>query len=522
MNRSERSQAEGILFMDMYQLTMAQLYYRHGLHERPVQFDHFFRSYPDYGVHQAGYCINAGLEWLLDWMRDVRFGPEETAYLRGLTGSKGEQLFADDFLGWLEAHGSFESLSMRSIPEGRVVHPDEPLNVVQGPLLIAQILETALLNRLNYQILVATKTSRIQDAGQGQLLLEFGMRRAQDLGANAGARAALIGGADFTSNVAASRLFGLPPKGTHAHSLVQVFMALGAGEIGAFEAYADLYPDDCLLLVDTIDTLESGIPNAVRVFERLRRHGHRPVGIRLDSGDLADLAVRAAKMLDEAGFPEAKIVLSNKLDELVLFQILNQIRRESPRVGVDAEAVIGRLIFGVGTRLITSEGDAALDGVYKLAAVRDDGKWVPALKISDTAAKVLNPGDKRLWRIYDRRGRATADLIGLPDEEPAAMDPLILRHPADEMEYRSIHRSEVAEVEPLLVEVVREGRRIGDPPTLEALRARRRADLERLDSGVKRILNPHRYHVSLTEGLWELKQQLIRAARPEEPHSVHP
>ena len=429
-------------------------------------------------------------------------------------------MFADDFLGWLEANGTFEGLTLRAVPEGRVVHPGVPVTVVQGPLLMAQILETALLNQLNYQILVATSTSRILDAGQGQLLLEFGMRRAQDLGANAGARAALIGGADFTSNVAASRLLGLPPKGTHAHSMVQVFMALGEGELGAFEAYADLYPDDCLLLVDTIDTLESGIPNAIRIFEGLRRRGHRPVGIRLDSGDLADLAVRAAKMLDEAGFPEAKIVLSNKLDELVILQILAQIRREAPRDGVDAEAVIGRLVYGVGTRLITSEGDSALDGVYKLVAVQDRGRWVPALKISETPAKALNPGNKRVWRLYDRRGLATADLIGLPEEDPRAADPLILRHPAEEMKYRTVRREELAEVEPLLEEVLREGRRIGEPPTLEQMRARRRADLDRLDSGVKRIINPHLYHVSLTEGLWELKQRLIRAARPSR-HTVN-
>ncbi len=517
MTADGRPRTDGILFTDFYQLTMAQLYFRHGLQERQAQFDHFFRSCPDYGAHQAGYCINAGLEWLLAWMRQARFGRGEIEYLSTLRGSGGGRLFADDFLRWLRDHGNFDGIRLRAIPEGRVVHPGEPLTVVQGPLAMAQILETALLNQLNYQILVATKAARIRDAGQGQLLLEFGVRRAQDLGANAGARAALIGGADFTSNVALSRLLGLPPKGTHAHSMVEAFMALGEGELGAFEAFAELYPDDCLLLVDTIDTLESGVPNAIRVFEGLRRRGHRPLGIRLDSGDLAHLAVRAAKMLDQAGFPETKIVLSNKLDELVLLQILNQIRREAPREGVDAEALIGRLVYGVGTRLITSAGDAALDGVYKLVAVQDRGEWLPAIKISETPAKILNPGDKRIWRIYDHRGRATADLLSLPTEDPRSLDPLLLRHPVEEMEYRVIRRTEIAEVEPLLVDILSEGRLLAGLPSLEEIRERRRRDLERLDSGVKRILNPHRYHVSLTEGLWALKQRLIQAARPKPP-----
>jgi nicotinate phosphoribosyltransferase len=518
MTLSDRIKAEGILFTDMYQLTMAQLYYRYGLQDRVAQFDHFFRSYPDYGAHQAGYCINAGLEWLLSWMKEARFGGEEIAYLRGLAGSSGAPLFGEDFLGWLAENGSFDRISLRAVPEGRVVHPGEPLTVVQGPLAMAQILETALLNQLNFQTLIATRAARVLDAGLGRLVLEFGMRRAQDLGANAGARAALIGGAQYSSNVAASRLLGFPPKGTHAHSMVQVFMALGEGELGAFEAYADVYPDDCLLLVDTIDTLESGMPNAIRVFEKLRRRGHQPMGIRLDSGDLADLAVRAAKMLDEAGFPEARIVLSNKLDELVLFQIVSQIRREAPRYGVDPDRLIGRLSYGVGTRLITSAGDASLDGVYKLAAVQDGRQWVPAIKLSETPAKVLNPGDKRVWRIYDRRGLATADLIGLADEDPAALDRLVLHHPSEESEYRVIRREDVTGIEPLLVEVLQEGRLVAGLPSIEQMRERRREDLERLDNGVKRILNPHRYHVSLSAPLWNLKQRLIRSVhRPPLP-----
>ena len=225
----------------------------------------------------------------------------------------GARLFHDDFLYWLRENAGFQDLAIRAIPEGRVVHPNVPLTVVQGPLAAAQILESSLLNHLNFQILVATKAARIREAARGQLLMEFGMRRAHEMGANAGARAALIGGADFTSNAGISHVLGLPPKGTHAHSMVQAFLAMGGSELDSFKAYAEIYPDDCLLLVDTIDTLGSGIPNAIRVFEELRRKGHEPVGIRLDSGDLSYLSIQAARMLDQAGFADTVIVLSNEL-----------------------------------------------------------------------------------------------------------------------------------------------------------------------------------------------------------------
>ena len=314
-----------ILFTDQYQLTMAQLYFRMGLHESEVQFDHFFRKNPDYGSHQAGYCINAGLEWLLNWMASARFHNDEIEYLRAQTDSAGTRLFGDDFLSWLSQYGNFDGINMHAIPEGRVVHPNVPLAMVQGPLAMAQILETSLLNHLNYPTLIATKASRISEAGRGRPILEFGMRRAQERGANAGARAALIGGASFTSNVGMSRAMGVAPKGTHAHSMVQLFMTLGMGELGAFRAYADVYPDDCLLLVDTVNTLESGVPHAIKIFEELKRKGHKPVGIRLDSGDLAYLSIRSAKMLNAAGFEDTSIVLSGDLDELVIWQIITQI-----------------------------------------------------------------------------------------------------------------------------------------------------------------------------------------------------
>ncbi len=515
MEQSDRSLAEGILFTDQYQLTMAQLYYRMGLHEKHVQFDHFFRDYPAYDGHKAGYCVCAGLEWLLDWMGQARFDDREIDYLRGQTGRTGERLFKDDFLSWLGANGSFEGLSMRTIPEGRVIHPNVPLTVVQGPLAMAQILETSLLNHLNYQILIATKASRIHVSTRGQLLLEFGLRRAHDRGANAGARAALIGGADFTSNVGASAVLGYPPQGTHAHSMVQVFLGLGEGELASFEAYADVYPDDCLLLVDTIDTLESGIPNAIKVFENLRRQGHEPIGIRLDSGDLAYLSIQAARMLNDAGFPDTSIVLSSNLDELNIWQIITQIQQEANRYGVDPDHLIHRLVYGVGTRLITSWGEPALGGVYKLVAVEDQGEWVPAIKISETPAKTPNPGHKHVWRLYDERGKATADLLSLDSESPREMEVVKLHHPTEHTVCRMLTQDQISDSEPLLVDVLDDGKLVYDLPTIEEIRDRRRADIERLDPGVKRLINPHVYHVSLTESLWDLKQELIADALGE-------
>ncbi|MCI0520013.1 MAG: nicotinate phosphoribosyltransferase [Chloroflexi bacterium] len=520
MKARAQSIAEGILFTDQYQLTMAQLYFRQGMQDKLVQFDHYFREYPNYGSHKAGYCVNAGLEWLLDWMAEARFRPEDLEYLRAHKSRTGERLFADDFLAWLAREGNFNGLSLRAIPEGRVIHPHEPITVVQGPLAMAQILETALLNQLNYQALVATKAARIREIGRGQVMMEFGLRRGQGSGANAGARAALIGGADYSSNVGISSVLGFPPKGTHAHSMVQFFTALGMSEVDAFRAYAELYPDDCLLLVDTINTLESGVPNAIKVFEELRQQGHRPVGIRLDSGDLAYLSIQAAKLLNQAGFPDVSIVLSNNLDELVIWQIITQIMEEAPRYGVEADALIHRLVYGVGTRLITSYGEPALGGVYKLVAVRHAGSWQPAIKISESISKTPNPGNKHVWRVYDRRGKATADLLTLEDEDPRQAAPgaqhqaaaITLRHPTDHTKSRRLAAGDWSEIEPLLVEVLREGKVVCELPSIEAMRARRIADVERLDPGVRRIMNPHIYHVSLSQSLWDLKQDLISSS----------
>lgn len=509
MNQLQRTTAEGILFTDEYQLTMAQLYFRMGIHERLAQFDHFFRKNPDYGSHQAGYCINAGLEWLVDWMREAHFRDEDIDLLRNQKSATGRQLFAEDFLSWLRRRGGFDSLTMRAIPEGRVVHPNVPLTIIEGGMANAQLLETALLNHLNYQTLVATKAARIRESAQGRLVLEFGLRRGQDRAANAGTRAALIGGADYSSNVGMSHVMGFQPRGTHAHSMVQAFMALGEGELGAFRAYADVYPDDCLLLVDTVDVLESGIPNAIIVFDELKRKGHKPVGIRLDSGDLAYLSIQAAKMLDDAGYPDTVIVLSNQLDELVIWQIITQIKEEAARYSLDADAVIRRLVYGVGTNLITSEGHPALDGVYKLVAVEDKGVWLPAIKISESPAKTINPGSKRVWRLYDKRSKAIADLITLDDEAPSEMTKIKLRHPTEDAKLRLVESAGLSEIEPLLVTIFDQGKSVYKFPEIDATRYARNTDLERLDPGVKRIINPHTYHVSLSQRLWSLKQDLI-------------
>ncbi|MGQ0847860.1 MAG: nicotinate phosphoribosyltransferase [Actinomycetota bacterium] len=501
--------AGDVLLTDQYQLTMAQLYFRHGLADHRARFEHFFRSYPDYGGHQAGYAITAGMQTFVDWLTGARFDRFELDRLAAHPSANGGRLFGSDFLQWLAENGQFASLSISAVPEGRVVHPGVPLTVVEGPLILAQLVETSLLNHLNFETLIATKASRVWEAARGGTVLEFGTRRAQGFGAHSVVRAALIGGAAGSSLVGRSYELGFVPRGTHAHSMVQAFMALGMGEMGAFRAYADVYPDDCLLLVDTIDTLESGMPNAIRVFEELRRSGHRPLGVRLDSGDLAYLAVRSAQMLDRAGFNDTSIVLSSELDEITIWQIIEQILGEALRYGEDGEAIVKRLIFGVGSRLATSQGDPYLDGVYKLAAIEENGEWKPAIKVSDTPAKVMNPGAKRAWRVYDQRRVATADLLALSDEHPAP--PLELHHPNQTGVMRRLGTGSVSSLEERTQPVA-----FGDRPSphdqVVAAQQRRLADLERLDPGVRRLVNPHVYHVSLSAALARLKQDLISRA----------
>ncbi len=508
-----RDLIEGFLFTDQYQLTMAQLYWKSGLAERTAQFDYFFRRYPDYGEHQAGYAVTAGLGWLLDWIDRTRVRPEDIEVLRAQRDVSGKPRFDEGFLSWLEGAGSFDALTLRAVAEGRVVHAHEPIAIVEGPLALAQLLETSLLNHLNYQTLIATKASRVVEQARGGAVLEFGMRRGPDVGTNAGTRAALIGGADASSNVGISHILGVDPRGTHGHSMVQLFVALGEGELEAFRTYAEMYPDECVLLVDTIDTLGSGIPNAITVFEELRRDGHRPVGIRLDSGDLAHLAVRAARMLDDAGFPDTSIVLSSDLDELAMWQIRAQINEEAPAYGLDPDEVVGRLMYGVGTRLISSNGYPALGGVYKLVGIDDHGTWKPAIKISETPEKMPIPGRKRLWRVYDDRGLATADIVSGAAETLRPGEAIHVHHPHRAAVGRVIPASASTEVEKLLVTVHSGGKRHDGDPDLEELRRRRATDLERLDVGVRRLINPHRYHVSVTDSVKALQDRLVAEAR---------
>ena len=508
MNWTERF--GGLLGTDQYQLAMAHVYWSEGLADRPAQFDYFFRRYPDYGTHQAGYCIGAGLGWLLEWMEQVRFEAEDLELLASQETPTGNKRFDPGFLDWLAQHGRLDAVTVEAVPEGRVVHANAPIAVVRGPLAMTQILETPFLNRMNYPTLIATKAARVDDAARGNTVLEFGMRRGPHSGTHAGGRAALVGGADFTSNVALSHALGLDPKGTHAHSMVQAFLALGDDEAEAFRKFARLNPDECVLLVDTIDVLDSGVPNAIEVFQELRDAGHEPVGIRIDSGDLAYMTIQSAVLLNEAGFNDASIVLSSDLDELVIWQVLSQLEAEAPRYGLDPAALVGRVTFGVGTRLITSHGDSALGGVYKLVAIEDrSGDWRPAIKISESIEKMPVPGDKTVTRIYDQRSLATADIIAIRGEDPLAEDPIELYHPHSQVR-RSIEKGSVSDSEDLLETVFVNGRRADGRPDLEELRRRRRADLERLDPGVRRLVNPHIYHVSLTAAMKERQTSLVR------------
>lgn len=506
-DRSDR--LGGLLGTDQYQLAMAQVYWKEGLADRNALFDYFFRTYPDYGNHQAGYCISAGHGWLLEWMEEVRFEAGDIDALASQRTSTGARRFDRGFLDWLADNGDLTGVRVDAVAEGRVVHANAPMASVRGPLVMTQILETAFLNRLNYSTLIATKAARVDDAARGSTVLEFGMRRGPDSGVHAGGRAALVGGADFTSNVALSNVLGLDPKGTHAHSMVQAFMALGWSELDAFRKFADVYPDECILLVDTIDVLGSGVPNAIKVFEELRTGGHQPVGIRIDSGDLAYLTIQAALMLDGAGFEDVSIVLSSDLDELLIWQILAQLESEAPRYRLDSQALVGRILFGVGTRLITSHGDPSLGGVYKLVAIEDgNGTWEPALKISESLEKMAVPGEKRIIRAYDRRGLATADIIAMADEEPFSEEVVDLYHPHREL-HRAVKTTDVSSHEDLLELQFAGGKRQNGDEDLATLRERRIADLDRLDPGVRRLVNPHIYHVSLTQRVKNLQTELV-------------
>ncbi len=510
--RRRWERVRGPLFTDLYELVMAQIYVREGMADDEAQFDYFFRSAPDYGTHRAGYCVTAGLRPLLRWLRELAFGPAELEALAAMRGSGGEPAFDRRFLDWLADADRWRALEIDAVPEGRVVHPHEPIVSVTGPLAAAQLIETALLNHLNYPTLVATKAARVVGSAHGGAVLEFGMRRGPGAGVDDGVRAALIAGCAGTSDVEASVALGARPRGTHAHSLVQAYLAAGAGELEAFRAMARVAPDDCVLLVDTVDTLHSGMPKAITVFGELRAAGHRPAGVRLDSGDLASLAVQAARQLDDAGFEEVPIVLSGDLDELRIEQLHSRLDELADEPSASAR-LRRRLVYGVGTRLITSHGDAALDGVYKLVGLRRTGQeWTPAIKISEEPGKVPVPGRKRVWRLHDRRGVAVADLIALPDEDPLDGETIVAHHPT-RADLRTVHHREaLSSAEELHHRVAAD---VGgeDAETLDELRERCRRDVERLDAGVRRLVDPDRYEVALSDRLHRLRLDLIERTR---------
>ena len=465
------------MMTDLYQLTMMYGYFKHGMAGNEGVFDVFFRP-----KSNITYAIAAGLQSVIDYINNLHFGPEDLAYLRSL------DLFDEPFLAYLSKLRFTGEIY--AVPEGTVVFPYEPLVRVRAPILQAQLIETALLTFVNHQTLIATKASRVCYAAGGGAVLEFGLRRAQ--GADAGiygARAAVIGGCSSTSNVLAGEMFGIGVSGTHAHSWVMSF----PDELSAFRAYADTFPTACLLLVDTYDTLRSGVPNAITVFRELRERGYEPMGIRLDSGDLAYLSKRARVMLDEAGFPQAKICASSDLDE----NVIRDLKMQGCRIDT----------WGVGTRLITSEDNPALGGVYKMAAEVVDGRMVPKIKLSDNPAKVTNPGYKKLFRLYGPDGMAIADLIALEEETLDETKPLRIFDP--EHSYKNMLVEQFTARE-LLVPVFREGRQVYTSPSVAEIRAYARRELDTMWDEYRRLMQPHIYKVDLSDRLYDLRKRLIR------------
>lgn len=474
------------LLTDLYQLTMAYGYWKTGRAEQQAAFHLFFRKPPFAG----GYAIAAGLQYAIDFVASFHFTSDDLEYLSGLQGNDGRPLFHADFLTYLGAL-QFQC-DIDAIPEGTVVFAHQPLLRVRGPILQAQILETALLNFINFQTLIATKAARIVAAAGGDPVLEFGLRRAQGIdGSLAASRAAYVGGCAATSNVLAGKLFGIPLKGTHAHSWVMSFDS----ELQAFERYAEALPNNCVFLVDTYDTLD-GVQHAIAVGRELRRHGHEMIGIRLDSGDLAYLSIEARRMLDEAAFPDARIVASNDLDEHLIANLKSQ------------GACIA--VWGVGTKLVTAFEQPALGGVYKLGAIcSDSGEWTPKLKLSEQAIKTSTPGILQIRRFTNAQG-AVADMIfnELADYPPAA----IIVDPMDPTRRRKMDPQETSYSD-LLIAVTRSGQVVYPAEGLETIRNRAQQQLHLFHPSIRRHLNPHEYPVGLEAGLHDLKQKLILEAR---------
>jgi nicotinate phosphoribosyltransferase len=473
------------LFTDFYELTMAQGYWKYGMDRRAV-FEMFFRRQPFAG----GFSVFAGLETFLDKLADFRFNAEEIEYLASLG------VFEKGFLEYLRGF-RFKG-DVWAVPEGTIVFPQEPLIRIDAGLIEAQLIEGMLLNAVNFQSLIATKTARVWLAANRGTVMEFGLRRAQGPdGAMSATRAAYIGGADGTSNTLAAKRFGIPAMGTMAHSWIMSFPS----EYEAFSAYADTYPDRAVFLIDTYDTLNSGIKNAIAVGRKLQAAGKK-FGVRLDSGDIHYLSVEVRKALDAAGLQGATIAVSNDLDESIVQTL------------VAAGAPIDS--WGVGTQMVTGGSEASFTGVYKLAA-RDDGsgRLVPSMKFSDNPEKTTNPGVKQVWRLYDKNGLAVADALALDDPGAPEGAETIRKgelrsfwHPS--VDYRHFHRAPEGEPVPLLSRCMAGGKLCAPQPSLKDIRARVRDELERFDGSYKRLLNPHVYKVAVTERLKDLKLSIIR------------
>ena len=470
------------MMTDLYQLTMMYGYYKCGMRNNLATFDMFYRS-KDESTH---YAIMAGIEQLMDYIENLHFDDEDIAYLRGMG------IFDEDFLTELRRfafHGDIQA-----VPEGTIVFSHEPLIRVTAPIFEAQLIETALLNIINHQTLIATKASRVVQAAEGGTIMEFGLRRAQGPDAGIyGARAAIIGGCVGTSNVLTGQMYNMPAMGTHAHSWVMSFPT----ELEAFRKYAELFPTSCLLLVDTYDTLRSGVPNAITVFNELREKGYEPKGIRLDSGDLAYLSREARKMLDDAGFPNAIICASGDLDE----NLIRDLKLQGAAIDT----------WGVGTKLITSEDCPSLGGVYKLSAEYVDGRVVPKIKISENTVKITNPGVKKLYRIYDKdNGKAIADLIALEHETYDESQPLTIYDPVNTWKSMTLTNYTMKELQ---VPLFKNGKRVYESPSLMDIQKHCREELDTFWDQYKRLLNPQRYKVDLSDSLWMLKNSMIQQLR---------
>lgn len=467
------------MLVDFYELTMAHGYFENGMEDQIAYFDMFFRRVPDEG----GFAIMAGLEQLIEYLKHLEFTDEDIEYLRS------KQLFSEGFLTYLK---NFKfACDIYAIPEGTPIFPNEPILTVRGPIIQAQFIETMILLSINHQSLIATKSNRIVRAANGRPVLELGARRAQGAdGAILGARAAYIGGCKGTACTISDRDFNVPALGTMAHSWVQTFDS----EYEAFKKYAELYPENCTLLVDTYNTLKSGVPNAIKVFkEILIPKGYKPGAIRIDSGDAAYLSKKARKLLDEAGLHETKIVISNSLDEYIIKDLLIQ------NAPIDS--------FGVGERLITSKTEPVFGGVYKIVAVEKEGQMIPKIKISNNIEKITNPGSKQVYRLYDRdTKKAIADVITLAHEKIDDTKPYTIFDPE-----HTWKRKEITNfiARPLLAPIFLNGEFVYTSPTLEEIVTYSKEQIEMLWEEVLRFEKPHRYYVDLSKELWILKTELL-------------